>query len=42
MDPKSQTTASQGSESPAMIEKLTLVTIVVKNQEAASTFTRRR
>jgi len=38
MDPKSQTTASQSSENPAMIEKLTLVTIVVKNQEAALDF----
>jgi catechol 2,3-dioxygenase-like lactoylglutathione lyase family enzyme len=38
MDPESQTTASRDAEKPAMIEKLTLVTIVVKNQEAALDF----
>jgi predicted enzyme related to lactoylglutathione lyase len=39
MDSKSHATASsQDSEKPAMIEKLTLVTIVVKSQEAALDF----
>jgi len=38
MDSKSQATASQSSEGSPLIEKLTLVTVVVKNQEAALDF----